>query len=279
MLNVELGERVVGTTQFAGTELLRIARLDQMEIEAEVNENDVVNVALHDTALVEVDAYPNRSFKGVVTEIANSARVKAQGTQEQVTNFPVKVRILDEHNVVEAERATVVSTEEVAGPPDRIPEFRPGMSGTVDIYTETVNGCVAVPIQSVAIRDFSQIERDDEDDDPTGDSSGENEAEDEGVVAVDDQGTSDNGDDSESAASAPKEDLRKMVFVVSEDNQATVVEVETGISDDTHIQIRTGLQGGETVITGPYAAVSRDLRDGQRVKLRDADRDGREDDS
>jgi HlyD family secretion protein len=274
MLNVELGERVVGTTQFAGTELLRIARLDQMEIEAEVNENDVVNVALNDTALIEVDAYPNRSFKGVVTEIANSARVRAQGTQEQVTNFPVKVRILDRHNVVTGAEMAVVSTEEMASPPEKIPEFRPGMSGTVDIYTETVEGCVAVPIQAVAIRDFSQLGQDDEDE--AGASGAEDDAE--SPTAEKEEESEGEAEDGEEADDdqprRASEDLRKMVFVISEDSKATVVEVETGISDDTHIQIRSGLEGGENVVIGPYSAVSRDLRDAQRVKIREGSGEG-----
>ena len=100
ILAVELGERVVGTSQMTGTEMMRVAKLNQMELEVDVNENDVVNVALGDTAAVEVDAYPNRMFKGIVTEIANSARVQGQGTQNQITNFPVKIRILDPHNII-----------------------------------------------------------------------------------------------------------------------------------------------------------------------------------
>jgi HlyD family secretion protein len=98
MLNVELGQRVVGTAQMTGTELMRIAELDQMEIEVDINENDVVNISLGDSARVEVDAYPDRPLRGVVTQIANSARVAGAGTQEQTTNFPVKVQITSAHN-------------------------------------------------------------------------------------------------------------------------------------------------------------------------------------
>ena len=99
ILAVELGERVVGTTQMTGTEMMRVAKLNQMEMMVNVNENDVVNVAVGDTSAIEIDAYPTRIFSGVVTEIANSARVSGAGSQEQITNFPVKIRILDPHNI------------------------------------------------------------------------------------------------------------------------------------------------------------------------------------
>ena len=129
MLEVELGERVVGTSQMAGTEMMRVAKLDQMEIEVDVNENDVVNVSLMDSSLIEIDAYPGRMFKGIVTEIANSARVSAAGTQEQVTNFPVKIRVEDRHNVQNGamlSSAEDVSTAEVPPGEPEIPNFRPG---------------------------------------------------------------------------------------------------------------------------------------------------------
>ena len=157
-LDVELGERVVGTSQFAGTEMLRIAQLSQMELEVDVNENDVVNVSNGDSAKIEVDAYPERFFRGVVTQIANSARVTGAGTQEQVTNFPVKIRLLDPHNIDVSGSTTQISTSETE-PDDPVPNFRPGMSGTVDIFTRTVDDVIAVPIQAVTIRDLNQIKR------------------------------------------------------------------------------------------------------------------------
>ena len=138
--------------------MLRIARLDAMEVEAEVNENDVVNITLGDSARIEVDAYPGRTFWGVVTEIANSARVAAQGTQEQITNFPVKVRIVDPHN--EGLLTAVdglVAADEVSLPAKDIPQFRPGMSSTVDIETDFVDECVSIPIQAVTVRDFASL--------------------------------------------------------------------------------------------------------------------------
>jgi len=232
-LDVELGERVVGTTQMQGTEMMRIARLDQMEVEVDVNENDVVNVALSDSAAVEIDAYPDRQFRGRVTEIANSARVSGEGTQEQVTNFPVKIRILDSHNLgmkpASAKVEGGVRSEEIPTPPQEAPILRPGMSGTVDVFTQTVTDVVAVPIQSVTVRDF-------------------------------------NAEKDKAASDLREEDLRKVVFVADADS-ARMVEVTTGISDDTHIEVRSGLAGGERVVIGPYSAVSREIENGTRIKV------------
>ncbi len=247
-LDVELGERVVGTTQMQGTEIMRIARLEQMELEVDVNENDVVNVTLRDSAAVEIDAYPERRLKGLVMEIANSARVSGEGTQEQVTNFPVKVRIMDPHNVEQdADAAPAaeggLARGEVPPPsPADAPVLRPGMSGTVDIFTQTVTGAVAVPIQAVTVRDFNKV----------------------GPEAPDDEGEGGGGAD-------VKEDLRKVVFLAEADT-VRMVEVTTGISDDTHIEIRSGLDGGERVVTGPYRAVSRELEPGTAIRI---DRKGR----
>ncbi|MFQ5570790.1 MAG: efflux RND transporter periplasmic adaptor subunit [Rhodothermales bacterium] len=257
-LNVELGERVVGTTQMAGTQMMIIARLDQMELEVDINENDVVNVVLGDTASIEIDAYPERSFRGVVTEIANSARLLGAGTQEQVTNFPVKIRILDPHNA-EARSAVagtggVTLDQEVPLSKESYPSFRPGMSGTVDIYTKTVEEVVAVPIQTVTVRDFNQMREDlrrsqaDSTETATDEEAAEEEEEDVPELLQ-------------------EEDLRKVIFIMDE-SEARVVEVETGIADDRFIEVKSGLEGGEKVITGPYSAVSRTLRPGMDVKER-----------
>ena len=243
-LDVELGERVVGTTQFAGTEMLRIAKLDQMELEVDVNENDVVNVAIGDTASIEIDAYPDQTFKGMVTEIANSARITGAGTQEQVTNFPVKIRIMDRHNMGHGNggSGSAIAVNEVPIETIDTPQFRPGMSGTVDVFTKTVMSAVAVPIQAVTVRDFNQLEDDDADADST-----DNEVK----LDVNDPGFT--------------EDLRKVVFIVEED-KANMIEIETGISDDTHIEVKTGLHGGEKIIIGPYRAVSRTLEPDDAVQ-------------
>lgn len=239
-LNVELGERVVGTSQMAGTEMMRIARLNQMELEVDVNENDVVNVSLGDSARVSIDAYPDRSFRGVITEIANSARVSGAGSTEQVTNFPVKIRVLDAHNLDGDSVITPVGDDETTMTVAAAPNLRPGMSGTVDVFTETVFDAVTVPIQAVTVRDFAEMRRREQSD----------------SVEVD-------------TRSVPQEDLRRVVFLV-EDGRSKIAEVETGISDDSHIVIVRGVTDGATVITGPYRTVSRELEDGQLVHGREA---------
>ncbi len=259
MLLVELGERVVGTSQMTGTEMMRVAKLDQMEIEVDVNENDVVNVSIGDSAAIEIDAYPGRWFKGIVTEIANSARVSAAGTQEQVTNFPVKIRIKDVHNNAAGEtlaEAQSIATEEVPVPDEGAPNFRPGMSGTVDVFTRTVSDVVVVPIQAVTVRDFNKKEKRSW---KKGDSE---EAEEE------DAENSEEGEEEAESDEPLEEDLRKVVFLF-DDGKAKMVEVETGISDDSHIEIKTGLTGNEQVIIGPYRAVSRVLQAGEDVRIDD----------
>src|SRR5699024_6603131 len=128
-LAVEVGERVLGNTQAIGTELLRIAKMDQMEVQIQVNENDIVNVANGDTANIIVDAYPERTFSGVVTEIANSAEVTAEGTSEEVTNYEVKIRIATPHNLEMAGGNKLVQTASQELPRDTfVPTFKPGMS-------------------------------------------------------------------------------------------------------------------------------------------------------
>ncbi len=245
-LNVEYGERVVGTSQMAGTEMMRVALLDRMEIEVDVNENDVINVHVGDTASVDIDAYPDGAFVGVVTEIANSARISGLGTQDQVTNFPVKVRIVGADGRAVSEGVNTASTEV---PPGRRRNalLRPGMTGTVDIFTETVGDAVAVPIQAVTMRDFSKF--------PKEEASGN----DEGVQPE--------------VTERPREDLRKMVFVIRE-GKAEPREVETGIADDTYIEVTMGIAGGDTVIIGPYSAVSRALEPGGDVRIKKDDASG-----
>ncbi|HEX7071531.1 MAG TPA: efflux RND transporter periplasmic adaptor subunit [Rhodothermales bacterium] len=247
-LNVELGERVVGTSQMAGTEMMRIAQLEQMELEVEVNENDVVNVAIGDTAHVEIDAYPDRIFQGNVTEIANSARIANAGSQEQVTNFPVKIRLMGVRDSGAPEGPPTpeeVIAEEIPLAAGLPAVLRPGMSGNVDIFTETVEQAIAVPIQAVTVRDFNAVRADSSDED-----------------------SEDSDESVEAAQSAPvtaqTEDLRKVVFLL-EEGKARMVEVETGISDNTHVHVKSGVKEGDVVITGPYRLVSRDLQPGMDV--------------
>ena len=239
-LNVELGERVVGTATMSGTELMRIARLDAMTMEIDVNENDVVNVELGDSARVEVDAYPSEALRGAVVEIANSARIQNAGTSQAVTNFPVVVRLAAAGaDVTDAERAPEEGVPAAPGP-----TLRPGMSGTVDIYTRSVPEAVVVPIQAVTARDFNEVER-------------ERRRRAEAL-----------GEDVPDTDIPEGEDVRRVVFVVV-DGKAEMREVTTGITDDTHIEIREGLTGGETVITGPFRLLRTELAEGDAVQTDD----------
>ncbi|MFV5694644.1 efflux RND transporter periplasmic adaptor subunit [Flavobacterium sp. LB3P122] len=139
VLNVELGERVLGTQQMAGTEILRVANLNNMEVEVDVNENDIVKIKVGDEAKVEVDAYLKKQFKGIVTSISNSA--SSSLTADQVTNFKVKVRILKESY-----------QDFLEGKPAAYSPFRPGMTATVDIITKTKKNVLSVPISSVVVK-------------------------------------------------------------------------------------------------------------------------------
>ncbi|WP_103020832.1 efflux RND transporter periplasmic adaptor subunit [Salinibacter altiplanensis] len=234
-LEVEEGERVVGTQQRAGTEMMRVSRLGQMELEVDVNESDVVNVASRDSATIEFDAHPDRSFQGAVTEIANSARIQNEGSQNEVTNFPVTIRVLNNPNTgLTSGEQGAIARPEVPPTGGGSPVLRPGMSGAVDIYTETAEDAVAVPIQAVTVRDFAEARS--------------------GAPA------DTAGQDGEAA-----EDLRRVVFV-AEGDSARMVEVNTGVADDTYMEIKAGLEGGETVITGPYSAISRNLEPGMKIR-------------
>ena len=228
-LMIEPGERVVGTAQMSGTEVMRIARLDAMTMEVDVNENDVVRIAVGDSVRIEIDAYPERPLKGMVTEIANSARVAAQGTAQAVTNFPVEIRI----NADSFTDAAGSAADEGAAPRTSV-QLRPGMSGTVDVFARTVPNAVVVPIQAVTVRDFNEVER----------------RERERKKAL--------GEDVPETEISEEEDLRRVVFVLV-DGKAEMREVETGISDETHIEIRSGLAGGETVVTGPFQVLRAEL--------------------
>jgi HlyD family secretion protein len=163
VLNVELGERVLGTQQMAGTEILRVANLNNMEVEVDVNENDIVKIKVGDEAKVEVDAYLKKQFKGVVTSISNSA--SSALTADQVTNFKVKIRILKESY-----------QDLLEGKPATYSPFRPGMTATVDINTKTRANVLAVPISSVviksdttAVKDFTVEDKNDKDKAPKSD--------------------------------------------------------------------------------------------------------------
>ena len=232
MLNVEQGERVVGTIQMTGTEMMRIANFNSMEVQVEVSENDILRVSVGDTAAIEVDAYLDVKFKGVVTEMASSAANTGTTqalTSDQVTNFIVKIRILPESYI---------------GITDKKMPFRPGMSATVDINTNTERNVISIPIQAVTTREKEE-----------GDTTNVKKA----------------GSSSVSADS----EIDEIVFVYEADT-ARMVKVETGIQDNEFIQIVSGLQADQEVITGPYSTVSRKLKDGlllQRKEKKDEEKD------
>jgi HlyD family secretion protein len=228
-LNVELGERVVGTAQMAGTELLRVANLSRMETRVDVNENDIVRVKLNDTALIEIDAYVDQKFKGVVTQIANSASLQGVSA-DQVTSFEVRILLLEE------------SYKHLISNRNKNP-FRPGMSTTVEILTETRNNVLSVPIQAVTTRSDSVS---------TGAKGFEEVAE--ASVKL----------DKEEVASV-KTNLNEIVFITSGDT-AKMVQVKTGIQNNAYIEITSGLSGDEEVIVAPYSAISRKLQNGKLVQ-------------
>lgn len=251
-LSVEQGERVLGNAQTAGTEMMRIARLNQMEVEVDVNENDIVSVSLDDEVDIEVDAYPNRIFEGKVTEIANSADVSGTGSAEQITNYKVKIRISTPHNLDSGPEDFIVQVNEPETPTKtESPNFKPGMSGTVDIRTNTVVDVVSVPIQAVTVRNFAEDEDSESD-----------------TESADSDSTSQSSDSNEALRtnrSSQDEDFRKVVFL-NDNGVAKRVEVETGISDNTHIQILSGVREGDEIVTGNYRILSRELEKGDKIK-------------
>ncbi len=226
-LSVEEGERVTGASQFSsGTEIMRIANLKRMIVQVEVNENDIVRVELGDTCIIEVDAYLDHNFKGVVTEMATSANVTGVSA-DQVTNFEVKILILED-----SYKDLLSKNNPIHSP------FRPGMSATVDIQTETAIGALTVPIQAVTTRA-----------DTTDQKAGDEVAEE--------------SEPMEESAIA-NEDLTEVVFVIV-DGKAVMKEVKTGIQDNMYIVVKEGLDPEDEVITGPYRAVSKRLKDGDEV--------------
>jgi len=265
-LEVEKGERVVGSIQMAGTELMRIAHMNQMEVDVKVNENDIVNVASHDTALIHVDAYPNKTFKGIVTQIANSATVTGQGTTEQVTDYEVKIRVLSPHNLDYADSGKMVkqTSDQELNKKQQAPDLKPGMSATVDIQTKTVHNVVSVPIQAVTVRDFNKLKNKNKKAEENAKKGGANEA-----LASDKASTSDTTakqDTSSGDLMVPREDLRKVVFKVV-DGKAKMVQVKTGISDESHMQILSGVKPGDQIIVGSYRILSKELSPGDHVKV------------
>ena len=235
-LNVKKGERVVGTTQMAGTEIMRIANLNNMEVRVNVNENDIINVHRGDSVEVEVDSYASRDekFRGIVTNIANTA--KDALTAEAVTEFEVRILLLPEsyrHLVRQVNGRTLVP-------------FRPGMTASVDIITDRKAGVLSVPLAAVTTRSDS--------------------------AAVKERQAADNKEGgpqvTRAGAAAPKPEIEEVVFVVK-DGKAVMTKVKTGISDYQNIEILSGLQAGQQVASGPFRAVAKDLKDGAAVVIKD----------
>lgn len=238
-LNSEIGERVVGTGSFAGTEIMRVADLSNMELRVKVNENDIVNVKIGDKAVISIDAYPGRKFSGAVHEIGSSADGTAgsgSGAQasssvsDSVTNFLVKIRIAD-----------------------RDVHLRPGMSATADIETQTVANVIAVPIQSVTVRAEGGV---------TSDELQQKKAK----AAQEKSGNDLEVKNEREEARRDRDKLLRVVFIKTGD-KVKMQTVETGIADNTHIEVKKGVKAGDEIVSGSYAAISRKLKDGMQVQI------------
>jgi HlyD family secretion protein len=234
-LNSKLGERVVATNQFAGTEVMRVADLAHMQAVVDVNENDVVKVKVGDKATVAIDAYSDRKFNGTVQQIANTGKTTSPGTQEEVTNFEVKIEIND-HDI----------------------RLRPGLSCTADIQTNEVKNVIAVPMQSVTIRtgnsNLSPEEIEKNKQKAAAREKGDNNAE----VA--------NERLTKQQEKEDREKLQKGVFTMA-GGKAHWIKVTTGIADDAYMEIKSGVKPGDDVISGSYSAISRKLKDGAKITI------------
>lgn len=232
-LKVKKGERVAGNSFNVGTEMMTVADMSVLEVRVDVGENDIVKISIGDSADVEVDAYNNRKFKGVVTKIASSTKgAAALAASNDVTNYEVRIR-LDKS-----------SYEDLAKLPF---PFRPGMNATADIKTTTVQNVLSVPINAVNARvkgsDQSVEEKKKEQSEAKGD---------ENIASNDVTGGS---------------DLEEIVFVLQKDGTVKKVVVRTGVQDINYIEILAGLTKGEEVVTAPYSAISKTLKDGAKVKV------------
>ncbi|RLJ76973.1 efflux RND transporter periplasmic adaptor subunit [Pedobacter alluvionis] len=224
-LSIELGDRILGTSQMAGTEIMRISNLSSMEVNVDVNENDITRVKVGDKASIEVDAFSDKKFRGVVTEIASSSTAVGTAVStsvDQVTNFSVKIRI----------------TEEMEGKQQSI--FRPGMSATVDIESESLTG-LAIPIQAV----FTDNAK----------SGGSNNT----------QGNQENTDKQKSKLTDKK--VKQYVYTYdAKSKKVKKTEVTTGIQNDQFIIVKSGVKAADEVVTGPYSAIQNKLKDGMVVE-------------
>lgn len=231
LCTVKLGERVVGTAQMAGTELLRIADLSNMQAEVDVNENDVLRVKIGDTASVEVDAYRNKKFKGLVSQIAySSATSTGVVSTSQAINFTVKIKLLKDSY-----------TDLINPETGKLHPFRPGMSATADIKTQAKNNVLAVPIQAVTTRDATEL-------------SG--------------SGKVKKKTEEKEEEEKHNENAKEVVFVV-ENGKVEAIEVVTGIQDAMNIEIVNGLKEGQEIVKAPFKLISKTLKTGDPVEVTD----------
>jgi HlyD family secretion protein len=228
-LSVELGDRILGTAQFAGTEIMRISNLSSMEVDVDVNENDINRVNVGDSATIEVDAFADRKFKGIVTEIASSSKDvgTASTSVDQVTNFLVKIRIVAESY-----------TDVKGGAKDLPSPFRPGLSATADIQSESVKG-LSVPIQSVFTGNNTKTATD---------------------TKADTEGSAD-----KQKSKLNDKTVKQFVYTYA-GGKVKQVEVTTGIQNDQFIIVKSGLKPGTEVVSGPYSAIQNRLKDGMKVE-------------
>lgn len=231
-LIVKNGERVVGTATMSGTEMLRIADLNKMEVRVNVNENDIVRVSVGDTAVIDVDSYSNtkKEFKGLVTLIANTAKDKLSA--DAITEFEVRILIL------------ASSYQDLVKEGNRFP-FRPGMTASVDIITTRKENVLSVPLASVTTRN------------PKKDKASENEK---------DGPPAQNANQNNNAQKPAKKEEDKVVVFINEKGTAKMIEVKTGISDYDNIEILSGISDSTEVVTGPFLVVSKRLKDGEKIK-------------
>ena len=229
LMNVKKGERVVGTAQMTGTEMLRVADMKSIEVRVDVGENDITKVKIGDTALVEVDAYNNRKFKGVVYKIANPVTaISGVSSSAEVANYKVHIRLLPEGY-----------TDLVKD--NNIFPFRPGMTASADIQTKSKANVITVPLNAVTTRDKEG-------------------------QGKDTKVSSTKTDDKAAPKTETSDDMTEVVFVLQKDNKVKMVKVKTDIQDLNYIEV-VGLKVGEEVITGPYSTVSKTLKEGDLVKI------------
>jgi HlyD family secretion protein len=245
LLNVKKGERVVGNSMMAGTEMMRVADLSIIEVIVDVGENDIPKVHLGDSAIVEVDAYNNRKFKGNVTKIASSNAAVSQpsANTNDVTNFKVHIRLLHD------------SYNDLFDPskPKSFP-FRPGMSASADIQTKRHENVLSVPINAVTTRE-----------------KGTDKAVEKQQTTQQQQQQNSNLDESDQPKTTSL-DLEEVVFIIQPDGKVKKVKVRTDIQDINHIEILSGIKEGDQIITGPYSLVSKSLSDGTKVKIVEKDK-------